>query len=52
MTVTHGISSMKIGWIEKGTGEHQSNQIYSAQMARTLDANEYKHPMLIEDGNG
>lgn len=45
---TH-MGSNKRGFIDKGTGEHQSNQVYSVNgEARTIDANEYKHPMKIE----
>lgn len=38
------------GFIQKGTGEHQSNKVYTTDgNARTLDATEYKHTMLVKD---
>jgi hypothetical protein len=32
-----------------GEKEHQSNKVYGTEMARTLDASEYKHPMMIHE---
>ena len=32
-----------------GDKEHQSNKVYGTEMARTLDASEYKHPMMIHE---
>ena len=50
MTDTHGTSSMKIGWIEKGTGEHQSNQVYSRDgCARALQARDWKGSMMVDE---
>ncbi len=32
-----------------GEKEHQSNKVWGTEIARTLDASEYKHPMKILD---
>lgn len=32
-----------------GDKEHQSNKVYGTEMARTIDATEYKHPMMIHE---
>lgn len=39
----------QLGYIERGTGEHQSNKVYSTDMARTLVSVEWKAPMKIID---
>ncbi len=42
----------KVGYIDKGTGEHQSNVVYSADgISRCLDATDYKHKPLIIDSS-
>ena len=44
---------MEIGYIEKGTGQHQSNTVYSTDdVSRTLAASDYKSPPMILDGGG
>lgn len=41
----------KIGFIEKGTGEHQSNAVYNARgLSRCLDATDYKHKQMLLEG--
>ena len=32
-----------------GEKEHQSNKVWGTEIARTLDASEYKHPMMIHE---
>lgn len=40
--------SQRIGYVEKGTGEHESNQVFSTDgTARTLTRSDYKSPMQI-----
>ena len=41
------MGSYKRGFV--GKKEHQSNQVFGTDMARTIDANEFKHPMKIID---
>lgn len=42
--------SVELGYIDKGTGKHQSNTIYSKEgLARTMQATDWKSPMMIED---
>ena len=42
--------SVELGYIDKGTGKHQSNTIYSKEgLARTMQATDWKIPMMIED---
>lgn len=39
----------EIGYIEKGTGKHQSNTIGDDNIARTLQATDYRHiPMILQ----
>ena len=46
-----GCSPDKIGFIEKGTGEHQSNAVYSPEaISRCIDATDYKHAQMIVEG--
>ena len=47
----------KVGFIEKGTGEHQSNQLFSENgLSPTLSASDYKEPIKVvtigNAGNG
>ena len=37
------------GFIDRGTGKHQSNEVYSTDIARTLTHSDYKNPMKIID---
>ena len=40
--------SNQVGYIEKGTGQHQSNTIYSAEgCSRTIQATDWKDPQLV-----
>ena len=39
----------RIGYVEKGTGQHQSNEVYSTDIARTLTHSDFKSPMKIID---
>lgn len=42
--------SVELGYIDKGTGQHQSNTIYSKDgLARTMQATDWKSPMMIEE---
>ena len=42
-----------VGYVDKGTGMHQSNQVHSVNgLARTFDANDYKHTMKILENDG
>lgn len=46
-----GYDCNKIGFIDKGTGEHQSNAVYTTDgVSRCLDATDYKHKMQILEG--
>lgn len=45
----HSMGERQLGYIERGTGEHQSNKVYSTDMARTLVSVEWKAPMKIID---
>ena len=42
--------NIKENYIEKGTGKHQSNQVFSSdkKISRTLAASDYKCPILIQ----
>lgn len=39
----------RVGFIDRGTGKHQSNEVYSTDIARTLTHSDYKSPMKIID---
>ena len=40
--------SQRVGYVEKGTGEHESNQVFSTGgIARTLTRSDYKSPIQI-----
>ena len=40
--------SQRVGYVEKGTGEHESNQVFSiGGIARTLTRSDYKSPIQI-----
>lgn len=42
------ISLIPSGYIEKGTGEHQSNQVYDSEgLARTMQSTDWKDPQLV-----
>lgn len=43
-------SVRSVGFIEKGTGAHQSNQVIDSQgTSSTLSATDYKHPILVTE---
>ena len=43
-------SVKSVGFIEKGTGAHQSNQVIDPQgTSTTLSATDYKHPILVTE---
>ena len=43
----------RIGYVDKGTGEHQSNQVYDENgLSRTMQHTDYKDPMLVRTGGG
>ncbi len=45
-----GMGERQIGYIEKGTGKHQSNTIYSSNhLARTIQASDWREPMKIDE---
>lgn len=43
------VGERQLGFIERGTGKHQSNTVYSTEMARTLVSGEWKSSMKIID---
>ena len=41
----------RVGYVDKGTGEHQSNQVYDENgLSRTMQHTDYKDPMLVRTG--
>ena len=47
---TEQLSSNKVGFMDKGTGEHQSNQVFSKNgTSPTIPAISYKEPLKIVD---
>ena len=42
------IQVIKLGFLERGTGEHQSNQVFSGGgISPTLSATDYKNPYKV-----
>lgn len=43
----------KVGYVDKGTGEHQSNEVFGENgLSRTMQHTDYKDPMLVRVGGG
>lgn len=43
----------RVGFVDKGTGEHQSNQVFSDKgCSRTIQATDWKDPQLVKCGGG
>ncbi|MBR2553403.1 MAG: hypothetical protein IKE94_00965 [Aeriscardovia sp.] len=39
---------IQVGYVERGTGKHQSNEVYDPNgLARTLQAGDWKSPLKI-----
>lgn len=48
MEVMQPLNVKELGFIEKGTGKHQSNTVYSsAELCPTITAVTYKEPLKV-----
>lgn len=47
------MGARQVGYVEKGTGQHQSNQVFDENgLSRTMQSTDWKDPMLIKTEGG